>query len=266
MKKLENIMSSGKKFLCGALLASACFLPQYSHAQEPEKSWFRKFDKIGIELEAIAALNANVGVPCSVIPTYANNQRFSPPVNEYISQSTSAGTTLSIGPRLRLFSIFEGAIGFNLGCIGEGGPGYDTYWGGYGIGDYACIGEVNTKWDPFSYELTLQTPPLFCNSSEEGLRLFASCIKNRFDLYYHSGYHMYGQAFYEDADHFKIGDFKCDNLRFGAKFCGLMEGTEIDIKLFYQKNNNQATLTERGKDFKVDSKQDAIGFGLEFMF
>jgi len=176
------------------------------------------------------------------------------------------GTTISLGARLRLLDIFEGEVKWNMGSLGQGGPGYQTYWGGYGIGDYACIGEVNTQYNPLAYELSLQTPTLFSNNSEEGLRLFASYIKDDFKLYYHSGYHMYGEAFYKNADYFKIGDFTNEGLRYGIKIAGLMEDKEIALKLFYQRNEIKSDLTERAKDFKVRSTEDIVGFGLEVMF
>ena len=258
MKTSKNILA--KATLGLALLASAFQLSARDvHAEEiPEEQ--TPIVRLGLDFDSSTSLGYKVGVPGRCVPRY--------PDNIYRDhQTVGSGSIISSGPRIQLFSLLEASVKYNLASLGEEENSFTTYWGGYGIGEFAGIGAVRTRKEPLSYDLTIQTPLLvYFKSQDYGLRAFVSYVRNDFDMFYQSGYHKFGKEFYEVEDHFKIGDFEAEGLRYGIKALSTIRQTEISVKIFYQNNSIKGKATEEGKDFRWDNKDHLLGFGIEVMF
>jgi len=232
----------------------------FSSTVRAEESRLREHVKFGLEIDSSSSLGYSVDVPGRVVPRYPDEV-----YREH--KCVGSGSIMSFGPRLQLTSLLSGSVRLNLSSIGREGSSHVTYWGGYGIGEYACIGAVETRKEPFSYDLTFQTPQLiFFESQGYGLKAFVSYVRCDFDMFYKSGYHMYGEPFYKIEERFKIGDFRSDGFRTGIACLFEDEGIEGLLKLFYQQNYIEGRPTEQGKDFRWQNKDDLAGFGIEILF
>jgi len=204
-----------------------------------------------------------IEVPTEYIPQDPNN-RDNPILHKKLITTGAGG--ISFGPKVELFSILSLGIKCNAITTYANLDSPYTYWGGYGTGNYACIGLVKTKQELFSYDITINTPSLHLNE-DTVLRAFISYVPRNFDLHYKSGYHMWGKAFYKVVDDFKIGEFESEGWRYGLELLVWDIGSrEATLAFFYQNTSIDGSLTEKGKDFKYDKNQDLVGFTVGFNF
>jgi hypothetical protein len=255
MKKLIN---KAKKFLGSALLASALAIPSFAgDGPKEDGGILGEWAMVGFGAELYGAPTYHVDVPGKCVPVF--------PRDGWIKHRTPTDGTLetSFNLNIELFSIFDASVKYTNPSKVEG-P-YETYWGGYGVGRIACIGEVSVKDKPWSYELTLQTPiiPL---GDKEGLRVFVSQVSSEFEANYKSGYHMWNVPFYEVEEEFKIGNFKRTGTRAGIKLLMDQRDWITSVNIFVQKNSLDSKFTEKGRDFKFDDGGIVGGVALEILF
>lgn len=262
MKSLRKKFAS--KFIGLALLASVPGLSVSEvHAEQSNQRKElnnKEESKFGFDWDFRFSLGHEVYVPGRFIPSH--------PENDYRShKSSGTGMCISFGPKIRLNNFLEMSIKYENPKDELNGANYVTYWGGYEIGQYACIGEISTKNSPFNLELCAKTPSFHRSKTQDFItdeaRAFISYARSDFDMFYKSGYHMFGQAFYEVEDEFKVGDFSANGLRLGLEYRFFQK---FSLKGYYQLNHLDGNLKKEAKDFKYGKDESVIGFEMEMTF
>ena len=145
-----------------------------------------------------------------------------------------------------------------------------TFWGGYDIGQFACIGSVYTK-SPLALNVKLQTSEF--QFIERIAQPFVSLTAHPSKLYFKSGYDMWGTPYYGGpAENFQIGTIFDTKVRVGvaigsvdpSAICGY-----IKTSLFVQADLDYIKLNSDGSDFVIDksfrpSFGVSVSFGVQF--
>lgn len=175
---------------------------------------------------------------------------------------------------------WDGMFGINVSMLSMLEVGVDlrwnapvpdgTYWGGYGVGQYACIGKVYNK-SRFMYNAKLRTPEIYLgeteNLGETFVQPYVSISTQPSKLYYESGYHKYGTAYYDGpVERFQIGTINSTPISFGLTFGNHPDidkngETRYSITIFAQKNIENIQLNDNGSDFIVE-KHNRPSFGI----
>lgn len=228
---------------------------------ERKKNDETDYPRVGVEVDWRVSLGHRVDVPGRLVPWWPEERLIS-------HESSGTGWGMSIGPKIRLNSWLDFSVKYQNPKDEPSGGDLVTYWGGYEIGNYACIGQISTENSPINFEVCARTPPLFlkrADSKIDELSAVVSYARSTFDMYYKSGYHKFAQAFYEVEDEFKVGDFAANGVRLGVEYSRSYDHALL-VKGYFQLNRISGDLERQAKDFGYDVQEQVLGFELGYLY
>jgi hypothetical protein len=264
---------------------------------EKTKIIFNPFHFIDINLETTGTSDdhdIHVTVPTRCVPQvgYYNEPIHEPGTNASRTFNMTSSSSNEARFGLTLFSVLEAGIVLQDNTCKDNAAAdniysndYHTYWGGYAIGDYACIGSVNEKFGK-GYYLKLKTPELAVGhmlfpdgtfteddtwkslGHQVFINPFVSFEWRDTELRYRSGYHMYGTPFYGTVDDLSARTISGRNIRYGLSVGLSQAGDNPHIKFFLsvfgQNDKERFSLNGNCQDFsiKLDPKPTYIGWGI----
>lgn len=254
---------------------SMVFSKAKGEPQEP-KGWLGPVDPVALVVgitEEFGNASLTVTAPQSAVPPVFGTTTPVASNNRTFRLVQNRRTDTRVG--LRFFSIIEGGAIFPNMEQSGGDPftsslpqdnpysaSYQTFWGGYGVGDYAAIGQLRVKSPSVGWYVQVQTPDINLGK-KFAFHPFVFVGDVDDDILFASGYHRYEQAFNPGYESFKVGTMREMPARAGLLVKYRFDGSfSIGLAGYAQTDLGGVSRTSQGRSFDLRyDRSGKVSFG-----
>jgi hypothetical protein len=219
----------------------------------------------------------STAVPQSHVPPVYGTSVSVAGANTVFQLTRSKATDVRVG--MRFWSILEGGVLFQESDTGgykttmpADNPysgEYQTFWGGYGYGDYAAIGKMEVKSPAVGWYVQVQTPDINL-TRHIALQPFAFISMRKSEISFESGYHRYASAFNPGYEYIEVGTLEEIPARVGLLIRYTFdENFSVGLVGYAERDLGGISETSQGAPFDLQYKKSGKvnpGGGLQVQF